>query len=534
LNDSQSRALTSTCFIDDPRPLADTTKRPEIDKRKERLMHAGRETADTHLAPESSQFYKLFPSIAVPMFLAMLDQTIITTALPSIVADLGQADRVSWVVVSYLVAATLAAPIYGRIADYFGRRRLLFMALAIFVSGALCCALSTSILVLAFARILQGFGGGGLMTLSQALIGEGLLPRDRAKYQGYLATAAVSANALGPLLGAYLTQHFGWQYVFLIDIPLGALAALLLTRLPGHSRAVNEFRFDGLGLLFFSTSVVAALLSLEGIRHFDPRGMTQSLTLALIGVLSLICLIYVERRAKAPLIPIALLRQSTIWRCNALAACHGGTLVSLLTFLPLYMRVVRGASISAAGMLLLPFTIFIGLGSLITGRLVSKTGWAAPFPSGGLVLVMASLIVLAVAGGSLSDWQLAVLLAVNALFMGSVMGVVQVTVQTAAGPSMIGAAAGSVQFSRSIGAALGTSIVATIFFAALTQADPDAARLLRTMLQVASNTVSGFPSSYLLTIQTALAHTFRLIFLVIAGFAAMGALLAWLIPLRRI
>src|SRR5258707_15652337 len=171
--------------------------------------------------PRRPTFFAVFPSIMLPMFLAVLDQTIVATALPSIAAATGEGERASWVVVSYLVASTIAAPIYGRLGDAVGRRRLMFVALAVFIVASLLCAASTSVVLLTLARLLQGLGGGGVMTLSQALIGEAVPPRERARYQGYLAAVAVCANTFGPVAGGYLTEHFGWQSVFLINIPVG-------------------------------------------------------------------------------------------------------------------------------------------------------------------------------------------------------------------------------------------------------------------------------------------------------------------------
>ena len=177
-------------------------------------------------------FLAVLPSIMLPMFLAVMDQTIVATALPAIAASTGNVERASWIVVSYLVAPTIAAPIYGRLGDAFGRRRLLFVALAVFIAASLICAAAPTIELLTLARVLQGFGGGGLMTLSQALIGEAIPPRERARYQGYLAAVAVGANTFGPVAGGYLTQHFGWPSVFLINLPFGIVAMLLARGLP--------------------------------------------------------------------------------------------------------------------------------------------------------------------------------------------------------------------------------------------------------------------------------------------------------------
>src|SRR6204780_522212 len=184
--------------------------------------------------PAGPTFLAIFPSIMLPMFLAVVDQTIVATALPSIAAATGEVERASWIVVSYLVASTIAAPIYGKLGDAFGRRRLMFVALGVFIGASVLCAASPTIELLALARVLQGLGGGGLMTLSQALVGEAIPPRERARYQGYLAGVGISANAFGPVAGGFMAQHLGWQSIFLINLPLGLLAPVLTLRLPSH------------------------------------------------------------------------------------------------------------------------------------------------------------------------------------------------------------------------------------------------------------------------------------------------------------
>ncbi len=180
----------------------------------------------------SPAFLTVFPSIMLPMFLAVVDQTIVATALPAIAAATGEVERASWIVVAYLIAATIAAPIYGRLGDSFGRRRLMFVALAVFIARRSLCAACPTIELLTLARVLQGLGGGGLMTLSQALVGEAIPPRERARYQGYLAAVAVCANSFGPVAGGYLTEHFGWQSIFLVNVPIGLGAVALTWRLP--------------------------------------------------------------------------------------------------------------------------------------------------------------------------------------------------------------------------------------------------------------------------------------------------------------
>src|SRR5262249_55179274 len=224
----------------------------------------------------------------------------------------------------------------------------------------------------------------------------------------------------------------------------------------------------------------------------------------------------------SPLIPLSLLRRPTIWRSDALAAFHGAALVSLITFLPIYLEVVRGLSPAATGLLLVPLTIGIGVGSLLTGRLVSKTGWTTVFPVVGLALVTANLVVLALWVQTLSETALGWLLLWNGLFMGTVMGVVQVTVQFASGPLRFGEAAASVQFSRSLGAAFGTVLVMAVLFAVLSIKNPEAARVFATMTEQGAHAASNFPATQPTEIQAAIAEAFRIAFLSIAAFTAVG------------
>ena len=219
--------------------------------------------------PSRAVFFRVFPSVMLPMFLAMLDQTIVATALPAIAGSLGGVERVSWVVVSYLIATTVAAPVYGRLGDLLGRRRLMVAAILVFIAGSILCALARSVEFLTAARVLQGLGGGGLMTLSQALIGEAVPPRERARYQSYLAANAVCASTLGPVAGGFLTEAFGWTSVFLVNVPLGLVALLLTARLRANPGSGAPVRLDPLGFLFFILFVAPLLLALEGAQRIE-------------------------------------------------------------------------------------------------------------------------------------------------------------------------------------------------------------------------------------------------------------------------
>ena len=256
--------------------------------------------------------------------------------------------------------------------------------------------------------------------------------------------------------------------------------------------------------------------------------------LAAISIAALVALIYREKRASFPLLPIGLLRQPTIWRSDALAACHGAALVSLVSFLPLYLRVVRGSSASETGLMLLPLMFGIGAGSMVTGRIVSRTGLTAIFPSFGLIFATAILLGFALWTDQLTGWSMATALFMFGLGFGTVMGVVQVTVQNAAGATSLGSAAASVQLSRSIGAATGTALVGAMLFATLTLSDADAVPVLRSLLEQGPSALADLSAARRAVLEMEIASAFRAGFLTIAAFSAIGVLLAWTIPVRRL
>jgi EmrB/QacA subfamily drug resistance transporter len=490
---------------------------------------------DVEAQPSTGRlFLRVYPSVALPMFLAVVDQTIVATALPAIAASLGEVERVSWVVVAYLVAGTVAAPVYGQLRDVYGGKRMMFVALAVFLAASLLCASATSVEMLACARVLQGLGGGGLMTLSQALIGETIPPRERARYQGYLAAVMVTSSTFGPVAGGYLTHHFGWRSVFLVNLPLGVIAFLLTLRLSTRATRAQSWTFDTPGLVLFIGFIVPVLLALTSVQRMTMEAFLGFGVLLAIGLASLVALLAREKRASSPLLPMQLLRQSTIWRSDALAACHGAALVSLVTFLPIYLRVVRGTSASETGLLLLPLMFGIGAGSMITGRIVSRTGLTIVFPSVGLTVAAGSLLIFSLGVGLFGPFELGVFLFFTGLCLGTVMGVVQITVQNVAGHALLGSAAASVQLSRSIGASVGTALVGAVLFATLALGEPGTTEVFGRLLQEGPSALANLPAARQAALQSGIASAFRLAFLAIAAFAALGGALAWTIPTRRL
>ena len=479
-------------------------------------------------------FFRVFPSIMLPMFLASVDGTIVAAALPTIAAEMGEVERVSWIVVAFLVAATIAAPVYGKLGDVIGRRRMLLVALGINLAAYLLCASATSVTMLVFARVLHGFGAGGLMTLAHALIGEAVPPRERGRYQGYNASIYVSASMFGPVAGGWLTQHWGWQSVFLVNIPLCLLAVVLAFRLKPGVPSATRLHFDFIGAGLFALFIAPALLALEQARRFRWEAMPWAVGLLGFSILALVLLLRQERRATSPLLPIALLKQSAVWRTDALAGASGAAIVALITFLPIFLSVVRGVQPGEIGLLMLPLTALTAVGSLLTGQTIARTGYTAIVPSIGQAVCAGLVVVLALIGHSLTNTQLSFLLGGIALASGTAMPVVQVTLQLLAGPKQLGAASASVQFSRSIGSAVGTALVSAMLFATLAATDGEVAALFGHIVQEGRAALAGLSPARAAEAQAEIRTAFQAAFLTVAVFSAMASGLAWSIPLRRI
>jgi predicted MFS family arabinose efflux permease len=288
------------------------------------------------------------------------------------------------------------------------------------------------------------------------------------------------------------------------------------------------------GLVLFMMFVSPVILALEQIQRMEVSTLPMILGLLAFGALSLLVLVWQERHSRSPLIPPLLFRDASVWRSDGLAACHGAALVSLITFLPIYLRAVRGTSPAETGLLLLPLMFGIGIGSLVTGQLVTRTGRTAVFPSYGYLTATAGFLFLAFWMPKLSLFQLPLVFGCTALFMGTVMGVVQVTVQAVAGQRMLGTGAAMVQFSRSVGAAFGTAAVAAVLFSVLTATDKELARLFGIMIDRGPDALLALAPAQQAAARAQIGQAFRAAFVTVAAFTALGAWLAWSMPLRRV
>jgi EmrB/QacA subfamily drug resistance transporter len=485
-------------------------------------------------AATRAAFRQVFPGVMVVMFLAAMDQTILAAALPAIAASLGGLADLSWVAVAYLLAATVTAPLYGHLGDHFGRRRVLLGALAVFTFASAACAAAPTLPALIAARALQGLGGGGLMTLSQALISEHVAPRERGRFQGYFAAVFALSSTIGPVLGGYLTEHLSWRAAFAVNLPLGLLAAFLAVRIPQsvHSER-GAFQPDVFGTVLFSVAAAALLYALTGATRL---GWTSPEMLVLIAIAAggFAALVWWERRAADPVIPVRLLAIPSISRSNAMVFCFASALFAAVLYLPLYLQLGRGFGIGASGLLLFPITITIALASAATGKLISATGRLTFYPAAGLALSTAAFLALAATASSATTPIVLALCVAAALGLGTVMPASQIIVQDSAGSAALGAATASIAVSRSMGAAFGVALVGALLFGLIGRHDALLAHVLQRMPEDGTAVLDTLSATDRAAVTGHLDAAFRVVFAVLAAMTALGATLALTVPRRRL
>jgi MFS family permease len=502
-----------------PRDLADTNAEPS----------AGMTPAELRAA-----FFSTFPAIAPAIIVGAIDQTVVATALPAIAGALGAVENISWVVVAYLIAATVAAPVCGQLGDALGRCRLLLVSLGLHVAGSATAATASSFGWLIAGRLLQGAAGGGLNTLTMAIIGEAVPPRERGRFQAWIAGCFTLAAALGPVAGGWLTGSFGWRAVFLAQLPAAAFAFCMALRTPkrvGTWHGGGALRFDAPGVFLFAAFVAPALLALSLAQRLSFSALPGAALLAAVAALGLVLLAWHEKRARHPLLPLGLLAEPTILRCNLFTACGHGALVSLLSFLPIYLQSARGLHPGSVGLLLLPLALGGGIGGLSAGRAMTATGLSSPLAAAGLTLATAALLAAALLAAALPNGALAFVFGLVALGIGPSYPVSQINAQVAAGPGRLGAAAASVQFARTFGAALATALLGALLFGSLAAGEARVAALFAEVVREgAASLLPRLPD----TEREALREGLAAAFLGAAALTATGAFIAWRVPLRRL
>jgi EmrB/QacA subfamily drug resistance transporter len=393
--------------------------------------------------------------IMLAMFLSALEQTIVAPALPTIGRSLSDVENLSWVVTAYLLSTTLATTLFGKLSDIYGRRALMLISIAVFVLGSIACALAPTLWLLVAARALQGLGGGGILPLAQTVIADILSPRERPLVQSYSSVMFMSASILGPVLGGFMTDYIHWSMIFWINLPLGVAAMLMtnraLLRLPRHER---PHRLDMIGAALMVGAAIALLMALSwGGSHY-AWGSPQ--ILGLLGVSALLWPLLVWRlmTAPEPFIPLSMVREPVVGAIVVAGFFGIGTIIGLSIFMPLYMELVLGQSASASGVVLIAFMSGATMGSLTAGRLLSRLDRYKRVPTVGLSLGIAVLTVFAVWPHTFSVGEVAALLVVGGLGMGTMYPTTTVLIQNAVPPHQLGTATGTLNFFRQLGGAI--------------------------------------------------------------------------------
>jgi EmrB/QacA subfamily drug resistance transporter len=407
-----------------------------------------------------------FAALVAAMLPAVLDQTILATALPTIAADLGRLSDVSWLVTAYVVSATATTPLWGKLGDRHGRKRLLEIALVWFVGTSALCGLAQDMTQLIVVRALQGIAAGGLMTLAMAAVGDLVSPRERGRYQGYIAATFAVATVLGPLVGGLLVDHASWRWVFYVNLPVGVLAlAGLSTRLPAPDIEVPRQPLDVLGATLLAGATSALMLTC--VWGGDRYAWDSAPILALIALTLLLSggLLVRERRAADPIVPFRLLRTRSVAVASAALFLGTAALFAVTVFVPLFLQTTTGASPTQAGLLLIPMMIGVTLSTTLSGRSIARSGRYKRFPIAGLALMTAALVLLAAFAGHPSRTATGIGLAVFGLGFGMVTQVLIVAVQNSVDRRELGIATAATGFFRALGGAVGAAVLGAVFAA---------------------------------------------------------------------
>jgi EmrB/QacA subfamily drug resistance transporter len=397
------------------------------------------------------------------MLLASLDQTIVSTALPTIVGELGGLAHLSWVVTAYLLALTVVTPLYGKLGDLFGRKVVLQAALVLFLVGSALCGLAQGMTELIAFRAIQGLGGGGLMVSAQAAIGDVVPPSERGRYSGLFGAVFGVSSVAGPLIGGFLTTHISWRSIFYVNLPLGIAAlAVLAATLPGTSeRRSHAIDVAGTALLAVGLSALVLMTTLGGNTY--AWGSVPIVGMGVAGVAAIAAFAWVERRAAEPILPPRLFRNRVFVVCGAVGLVVGFALFGALTYLPLFQQVVRGLSPTASGLQMLPVMGGVLISSIVSGQLITRTGRYKVFPIAGTAIAALGMYLLSSLDATTGSGAAAVHMLVLGLGLGLVMQVLVLATQNAVPYEDLGVATSGATLFRSIGGSLGTAVLGAIF-----------------------------------------------------------------------
>ena len=478
----------------------------------------------------------VFGGLVLALLLAALDSTIVATALPTIVGELGGLAHLSWVVTAYLLAQTVVTPLYGKLGDLYGRKGVLQAGIVIFLVGSALCGVAQTMTQLIAFRFLQGLGGGGLAVTTMAVVGDIIPPRDRGRYQGIFGAAFGVASVAGPLLGGFFTTHLSWRWIFYVNLPLGVvvLAVLAVTLPSAGTRVRRSIDYAGAALLALTLGAIVLVTDLGGT--VLPWTSPALAALAALAVAGLVLFVIVERRAAEPVLPLRLFANRSFTVAAAVGLIVGFALFGSVTYLPVFLQVVKGESPTASGLQMVAMMGGMLVTSIGSGQAISRTGRYRVFPIAGTAVMTLGLFLLSRMSPATTIAEAMGVMLLLGLGLGMVMQVLVIAVQNAVDYTDLGVATSGATLFRLIGGSLGTAALGTLF----------AARLTDTLARTIPAGTPGLPNAAAIDVETlarlapalralyvqAFASSFSTVFLVATAIALVGFLLAWLLPDR--
>lgn len=484
---------------------------------------------------DQRKIWIVFSGLMLGMLIASLDQTVVATALPTIVSDLGGLNQLSWVVTGYLLASTASTPLWGKLGDMYGRKHLFQATIVLFLLGSVLCGISQNIGELIIFRAIQGLGGGGLIVLAQAIIADVVSPRERGRYQGIFGAVYGVTSVAGPLLGGFFVDNLTWRWVFYINLPIGVIALFVIAvALPASGqRGHHHIDYLGTAILAAAATSLVLLTSLGGTVY--PWGSLPIILLAVAGAVLIVVFIFVEQRAAEPVLPLSLFRNRVFAFTSAIGFVVGFALFGVTTFLPLFLQVVNGVSPTISGLRLVPLMAGVLTTSITSGQLITRWGRYKIFPIVGTALMVVGMVLLSLMNAQTNAWISSLYMLVLGMGLGLVMQVLVIAVQNAVDYRDLGAATSGATFFRSIGGSFGTAVFGAIFSNLLVANLASLASVLPPGFNAENAaSVQHLPTNIRTEFIQAYAHSLQTVFLIAAPIAAIAFVLTLLLPEVRL
>lgn len=470
-------------------------------------------------------------SIGLLLLLASLDQTIVSTALPTIVADLGGLDHLSWVVTAYVLTSTVVAPLYGKLGDLYGRRNMVMISVGLFLIGSVLCGVAGSMTFLIVSRAIQGLGGGGLFVLALSVVGDVIAPQDRGKVQGVFAAVFSVSSVIGPLAGGWFVQYVNWHWIFFINIPVGLIAAVIFAASfkPRGVRSKHKIDWAGAATLTLGLGTLTLVTSLGGrsLSWASP----EAIAMIAVAVVALAVFVWIESRAAEPILPLFLFKLNVFWVTCVIGFIAGVAMFGAITFVPLYLQIAKATTPTQSGLLLIPMTVGILLASTFAGRHMGKTGRYLILPKLGLGLLFIGMMLLSRLQVDTSFVVFSLSLGAMGLGMGCIFPVVTTAVQNAVPRETLGTATAAGILVRQTGGSLGVAAFGALFASRMAAgiADAGTALPIGEGANIGPQMLAKLTPEQQATIADAVVNALHPIYLIAAGLAAFGLIFAFLL-----